>query len=184
MLSTMTAPADPPSDLARLRHFMATVEDYRRLEIAHPLGDGINVFGHRDDDAQRWRVILHGAILRKYFAPKDRLYLVEVVRALRASVPTDSYPEDEWDRWETEITAIRSVTVHQYQDQPSRGEMEILRHELYGRFLHGDYGKWERSEPDFATDSGVFWAVTHQVDRLNQLAGLLGDFEDRGLLVL
>jgi|GEM_PF-4495611 len=162
---------------------MSTIEDYQRLETAHPISGGLDLAQAADDDPQRWRIILHGMILRKYFAPRDHLNLTEVIRSLRALAP-DTLPDAAWDELQQEVLILESSGEFSFNDQKPRTEMTILEHELYGRYLHGDYGKWALRAHDSMNDLALYLAVVNQATRVAGVAGLVRQFESRGQLAL
>jgi len=168
----------------KVAHFMATVDDYERLEAAYPMPKTINWVGHRDDEANRWIVVMHALMLRKYFQPGDKLQLSVVVPAVHACVVKNDYPQQEWDDWEREAEVFETKTLYNFgPDQYN--ESQLLEHHLYGRYLHGDYGKWMTTEgtPMSASDGGL-WSATHaRRIRVCELAAIVrGGVEDGALV--
>ena len=133
-----------PTPQEHIGHFLSTVDDYDRMALLHPLPNELNVLGHEDDDAQRWVVVFHAILLRKYFQPKDPLLLSRVVASLRRCVVKSDYSATEWDELEEDVAIVRNTSLHHGSGKPHT-EAELLRNQLYGRYLHGDYDKWSET---------------------------------------
>jgi hypothetical protein len=148
--------------------FLATVEDYERLERSMPLGDKIDALGHGDDEERRWRFVMHSLVLRKYYARGDQLSLVRVARSLRLCEPGREHTEEQWEELIDNADKLRAGIQYVVTDLPSRNEFEVLMDGMYGRYLHGDYEKWTRATAlsDGATDGALFFAVVARADRV------------------
>ncbi|WP_395638957.1 hypothetical protein [Pseudolysinimonas sp.] len=176
-------PKEHPSPQLKVQHFLATVDDYERLERTFPMPTQINIFGHREDEESRWAAVLHGALLRKYFAPNDRLELSRVVTALRSCVVTEDLPEQEWAEIVENVGKYETTTRY---GEEAYSETDILIHYLHGRYLHGDYGKWASTlahRP--AIPDGAFWSATHsRARRVLTLAEWIRGGIDAGTVLL
>jgi len=176
--------SDHPTASDRVRHFLSTVEDYERLDVAMPIGRSVNLFGHVDEEA-RWRVVMHALLLRKYFQPGDRLFLAQVVRSARDCTADEALLAEEWDLMVKNVAVIEDGIGSVFGDNPKVYlNEELLMAQLYGRFLHGDYGKWQVSEMagDHGSDTAVFTATVSRADRVLTLARWLRDGLDDGHL--
>jgi hypothetical protein len=164
-----------PTPQERVRHFMATVEDYENLQATFPLLPSINILGHKDDDAARWTVVIHAMLLRKYFQKDDKLKLSRVVAAVRQCVVKDDLPKADWDELERSVNTVRDMGVHVSGDGPGYGESELLQAHLYGRYLHGDLDKWRITEAVGATgsDSALHMATFKRARRVLDIADLI-----------
>jgi hypothetical protein len=163
---------------------MSAADDYESLDVAFPLAAAGTALGETVDDAPYWTIVMHGSILRKFFQSSDKLHLDRVVTSLRAVVPDDATKVEKWEYLRTGLSQIESIGEHIYDGCPGRGEMEILEHELYGRHLHGDYGKWALRVPNWSGSFALHLAVTRQAQSVRWLAGLVRGHVDRHLLDL
>jgi len=158
----MASDREHPSPQHRVAHFLATVEDYERLQRTFPLPTELSLTGHGDDDPARWIVILHALLLRKYFAG-DELQLKEVAKALRKCVVKNDYPEHEWEEIFENVGKYQTTTIYG-DDQLT--ETEVFTHYLYGRYLHGDFGKWVATEgKGMSLPDDANWKATHARSR-------------------
>ncbi|WP_058726362.1 hypothetical protein [Curtobacterium luteum] len=176
--------SDHPTAADRVQHFLATVSDYERLNVAMPIGRSINLLGH-SDEAERWKVVTHALLLRKYFAKTDNLYLTEVVRAARACVVGEDLPARTWNEMEQNVAVMQGGFGSSFGDSPKvYQDDELLMAQLYGRFLHGDFGKWQTSEMagDRGSDTAVFHATVNRADRVLKLARWLRQGAEEGHL--
>lgn len=174
-----------PNAQAKVGHFMATMDDYDRLEAAFPLPRTINWIGHRDDEHNRWVVVMHALMLRKYFQKDDGLQLHTVVEAAHKSVVKDDYPQSEWDAWVKDGEVFQTTTIYNLPDGKVFNESEMLRYYLYGRYLHGDYDKWMQTErtPTSASD-GALWRATHdRAARVRELQEIVRAGVEAGAIV-
>jgi hypothetical protein len=174
-----------PTPQEHVRHFLATVDDYESMAEIFPLGPDINVFGHRDDHERRWIVAFHAMMLRKYFQSGDALLLKSVVGSLRQCVVKLDLSPDEWASWLT-IGDIRNITVYQHGFGKPYGEVELLKVQLYGRYLHGDYEKWAEVQRigDGGSDTAVFTAVGGMACRVVSLVEFIRGGIDEGAVEL
>jgi hypothetical protein len=164
-----------PSPQALIRHFLSTVDDYERLEATFPLPNGVNVLSHGDDEQSRFAALLHAAVLRKYDAPHDKLHLAKVVKALRQCVVERDYSAQTWDEL-TEALRVPPADIGRfYVGESGYSEGVILENELYGRYLHGDYDKWQHTQRvrPVMSDSPVLIAVGSRATRVVRLAQLI-----------
>jgi hypothetical protein len=175
-----------PSPAEHLRLFLASVADYERLDAAYPLANELHHRGHGDDEQRRWQVVLHAAVLRKYFAPNDTLFIGAVLRSLRSClIPIWDWTDADWEEafeYGPQIADTAQVAIG---DQAPLGESDILRDELYGRFLHGDHKKWiaTTARPTRVIDNGVFFATVHQKFRLYDTVRFVREMSDGGFLM-
>jgi hypothetical protein len=167
-----------------LTHFLATVDDYRRFNAALPLPQTINLFGQPEFD--RWTVVAHAMMLRKYFSgdpnqPKhgDHLNLNAVVRALR-ELSTDAEISDEsWDGMENHAKSILPIALYFVGGVEMSAE-DIARDEIYSRYLHGNPVKWGRrvtSAP--VVDQALFYWASIRSSRLLSLESLVREQFDK-----
>lgn len=186
-MTDSTDSAEQVSARDRVRHFLATVEDYRQLETTFPVGNSLNIFGHGDDADSRWKVVLHAMLLRKYFAPRDSLNLKKVVTSLRRCVVAEDYPESEWADLLANVTVIQSGSMIVFNSGgPAWNENQLLEVQLYGRYLHGDFAKWTGTQQagDAGSDSSVFFATINRAERVKNLADWIGSGIERGSVVV
>lgn len=133
---------DAPTPEAHIRHFLSTVEDYERLAALFPIGDSINILGLGDDDERRWQIVLHAVMLRKYFQKDDRLFLPRVLTSLRQCVIGDDPTEEQWAELIDSVGVQPAGPAVSFVGSKGYNSIDVMENELYGRFLHGDYGKW------------------------------------------
>lgn len=172
-----------PTPADRVRHFLASVEDYEALSSAMPIGRAIGAFGHMNG-LVRWQVLTHAMLLRKYFAP-DRLNLREVVKAAQSCAVGEPRTDEEWAALEVSVGPPPSSSLSIFDDDPRVfHDEDLLEALLYGRYLHGDYGKWQTSELTGArSDTAVFRAVIDRADVLLGVARWLRQGREEGALV-
>lgn len=166
-----------PTPQEHVRHFLSTVEDLERLSETFPISASINLFGHREDDDARWRVIMHALLLRKYFQDRDDLNLSEVAKSVRACVVKNDVSVEEWEALEVNVAELQNFSIsvygaerHQYDDG------QILKNELYGRYLHGDYRKWEHTQRvGNRSDNQMLTATLNRLFRVQRFAEFVRD---------
>lgn len=171
-----------PNPEAHVRQFIVTVADYENLEAAFPLTTSLPFVGaeeHRD----RWILSLHTMVLRKYFAPRDALRLKLVVKSIQGCAVDRS----EQINWVELVELVENVeNVDELMEHVIGGtsfsESQIWTNRLYGRLLHGDYGKWI-DEQNSLSDLDDFAIIIHTqalAARVHAVANLVHDLEKRG----
>lgn len=135
-----------PNHAVHLQHFLDSAADYENLQDSLPLpreADGFTPMS----DTERWIVVLHAMVLRKYFVPdkpgSEQLRLSAVARSLRTCYRGDALTHD-WDAI-VENIAVLDPLMEYVRDGSTRSEQEVATDRLYGRHLHGDYDKWQRA---------------------------------------
>ncbi|WP_123504526.1 hypothetical protein [Frondihabitans sp. PhB188] len=171
----------------KLRHFLATVEDYKRLQAAFPLSSSVNWLGYGQDDETRWTVVLHGAILRKYFAPRDKLKLSSVLIALRTAADGGEARDSDWLNAISNVEKMSDWGLHHVAGVPEGYTDEnMLDDFFYGRYLHGDYGRWlisERAQFD-GSDAAIHMTLTERANRVLSVATYIQGAIEGGHLTL
>jgi len=175
--------------LAHLRHFMATRDDYVRFAELFPLPTSLNLFGQ--DEHDRWLVVAHAMLLRKYFSgfdgdhsTGDNLALHKVIRSLRKCVTDPELSDDDWDSMEANVRLLEQMTIYNNngKDIP---EKQIMEDELYSRYLHGNPSAWNRRDPSpHAHDHATFSATHGRSTRMLNVAELIQQYVDDGDLTL
>lgn len=139
-----------PDAQSHVRQFMSTVDDLERFAGLYPIPTSTNLlYGHGDNDEARWIVIMHALMLRKYFAPDDELNLSGVAKSLEACTveDDDELTQDDWQLLQANVAKLAtSSTIIVGPDGVQHTESDVLRDELYGRYLHGDFSKWEHTQ--------------------------------------
>lgn len=138
--------SSPPTDADRIALFLDSVQRYEEMADAFPLPETINL-GPVSDPRDYWLHVMHGALLRKYVAPGDALYLRRVIDAFERSVDcSDPAVAGTW------VELRRAFNL-----LPGRGGIEFVVNDvrvtshalafddLYGTLLHGDFDRWKRS---------------------------------------
>jgi hypothetical protein len=148
---------EPPNRRVRIEMFLLACEDYGNLQRAFPLPDLPVQYTGAISDQFYWVVMLHAAVLRKFFSSRDQTELHKVIDAARGKVV------DHADRARVEANLDLVEQFAPFDKVPSRlaenwpnGDVvpvwEKVIIELYGRHLHSDFGKWHASKrfPDRA----------------------------------
>jgi hypothetical protein len=176
---------EPPSDRERVKHFLSTYDDYMRLNDALPLVYTIGFDGHAEDEVTRWTVRMHAMILRKYIQKDDRLRLQLVLRSVRACIVIPHFEESEWDWYEGEVEKLETLSELHVGDA-TYSESEILFKALYGRYLHGDWGKWALTETldNYYLDHALWLATTSLANKVKDLANIVRGGVKNGNIVL
>jgi hypothetical protein len=151
----------PPTDLARLRLFLASVDEYEDLAAAVPRPDKISLV-HQGPPAERWISILHAMVLRKYYSHEDELALGKVIGAIEACL---TRPLPAFDRWK--VLRLYDVAYQRTHGSPwrvvtseggeERGFGDLAFDDLYGGLLHGDWDRWQRRLAESALADHVIW---------------------------
>ncbi|CAN5460225.1 hypothetical protein BH09ACT4_BH09ACT4_03910 [soil metagenome] len=175
---------DHPTPHDKVAHFMATVEDYEAMSETMPLPRTVKLAASQDPET-RWTIVLHALMLRKYFQPKDQLQLSAVVDALVECVlPTaDQAAADDWREARGLVEVMQNVTTTNW-GAGDFTDAELLRHVIYGRYLHGDFGKWAATEdtPAIASERGVWDATVSRADRVLSVAAYIRQDVEFGAL--
>jgi len=177
---------EPHSPVERLQHFLETVGEYEQFSVVFPLPLKL-VFGQPEHD--RWTVIAHAMMLRKYFSGHptksssgDALSLNSIIRALRETISDPSIPSEDWDWMEVNVKVLHSTTRYLIQGE-DRPEQQIMEEELYSRYLHGEAGKRRRRIDSQVFADQALWKMTHnRSSRLHSVAALIRQKIDAGLL--
>lgn len=137
------AKREPPDEHTRLLMFLSAVDDYESLLETMPLPTSARI-PRGPADASYWTIILHAAVLRKFFASGERVHIPRIVEACRSLAE----PNDELEFHLSDVLNYRDA-----DGVPSMVELvingtivtawEILEVELYGKHLHVDWSKWE-----------------------------------------
>lgn len=169
---------------------MSTVGDLERFAALYPISTSTNLFwGHGDDDNARWVVIMHALMLRKYFAPEDELNLSGVAESLQKCAEGSAHEltTADWELLRENVAKLATnTTVIVGPDGVQHTESEVLRDELYGRYLHGDYGKWlhtQHMEQGHA-DSMIQSATLNRLWRVQKFAEFVQVGIDKGYVNL
>lgn len=175
-----------PNPQAHLRHFLATVDDYESLASTYKMPESINLLGHGEDTASRWVVVMHSLLLRKYFAPTDKLYLPTVVESVRACVVTDDFPPSEWYKLGSYLQSRPDGPAIAYRGTRAFTAADVWTVELYGRYLHGDYEKWQSAVAagERITDTQLYSAAVESGRRVLAVAGLVRGGLEAGAISL
>lgn len=136
----------PPNDESRLVLFLDLVEDYRSLANALPADVQFTLGSLEPRQVQdHWHRLLRAFALRKFVSPADHVTVARVVSSLDALMPQrNSQVKEEMEMLVAKATrgvaAFGSGGVDGYDHADN-----ITMDALYGRYLHGDYDRWERS---------------------------------------
>jgi hypothetical protein len=148
--------------------FMASVDDYEAMNEQFPLPLSINIGGTSSDPRSYWTHVLHASLLRKFFYGRDELGLNAVYTSIDECI-VDLRPGmrdtlDELRR--ASLDHSQSSTVHHVVGSNSpMGEAELTINDLYGRHLHGDYGRWTHTRKTpavFAENALLVWNTKAQ----------------------
>lgn len=168
---------------------MATVEDYEQFRAALPLPHSINLFGQNEVD--RWFVVAHAMMLRKYFSgdlgqPEsgDHLNLNAVVRALRIVYTDETVTPGMWEAMEDNSKRIVESVKYEIEGVEIP-EATIISNELYARYLHGNPSKW-RSRIKFRStvDQALLRGTNARAWRVAMLADLIRESVRDGVMTL
>lgn len=141
---------NPPKPTERLCMFMSSVNDYKSLQEALPLGQEAFVLGNADYSSRdRWTLFTYVMVLRKYFQISDGLHWNKIFIAIN-DVVTDWAPgmEEKFVELSQEAQELAEQDSTISFSSPSTGKrniIEVVFDELYGYILHGDYERWQRS---------------------------------------
>lgn len=128
--------------------FISAVDDYEDLQRALPLPMSITIGGAPRDPQKYWTHILHASVLRKFFHGTDQLNMKRIYDAMDACI-VDLKPRvrEHLDAARQICTALNSSSQVGFVGPGGsmRGESAVTLDELYGRHLHGDYDRWQRS---------------------------------------
>lgn len=151
----------PPTHEARIELFLALVEDYRELAEALP-ADPVMTLGGKRDPQDHWHRLLRAFALRKFTAEKDTVYLPTVAGSLEALLPPDQRGDGDFTTGMTKLLQKIEAGQIAFGVNQERAKT-IVRDVLYGRYLHGDYDKWQRSTTrfDFIQEPAVWEWVTN-----------------------
>jgi hypothetical protein len=179
---------EPHVPIERLQHFLETVDECEQFSAVFPLPLKL-VFGQ--PERNRWTVIAHAMMLRKYFSGHpakltsgDALSLNAIIRALRESISDPSISSQDWDWMEMNAKVLQSTTRYLIQGE-DRPEQQIMEDELYSRYLHGEANKRRRRIGSQVFADEALWKMTHnRASRTNSVAALVRQKIDGGLLNL
>ena len=128
--------------------FVSSMADYEAMSDTFPLSESF-VIGVTRDPADYWRHVMHLALLRKYFYGADQLNLARVIDSM-VELIVDEQPNqrDHFAGLRDGVgdLAKRTRTIYNVDGETPRGEAGIAINDLYGRHLHGDYGRWVRTQ--------------------------------------
>ena len=172
-----------PNPSVHIEHFMSSVRDYEDLNTALPLPKTLQVLSPMPE-GDRWVLILHAMMLRKYFVSDERsterLRLSEVARSLRACARGDALTHN-WDLIIANI-ALLEPSMEYARDGNIRSEHDVVFDHLYGRYLHGDYDKWQRTGTPGDEDLPLWMATKNRAARLMMVAQLVRLLQRDGVL--
>ena len=151
----------PPTELARLRLFLASVDEYEDLAAAMPRPEKISLM-HQGPPAERWTSILHAMVLRKYYTRDDELALGKVIDGVEACLTGRPAAFDRWKAIRLEDVAYQRThgspwRVVTAEGEPERGFGDLAFDDLYGGLLHGDWDRWQRRKIGSAMADHVIW---------------------------
>ena len=138
----------PRNELERLEIFAQLAADYfRMVELFRP-ADGPLPAGSPEAERRQWAELFRAALLRKFIVRDEHVSLKLVVRALRLC----NYAADRRLAEGTEAVA-ELFTAEMLQGRqhgmpgpaPDDGH-DVFEDVLYGRLLHGDADRFQRSE--------------------------------------
>lgn len=162
--------------------FLSSVADYESMNDQFPLPESMNIGGDNHDPHRYWTHVLHASLLRKFYFGQDELSLGKIYDAIDMCI-VDLRPGMRDTVDELRVASVnhrRSATVsHVIANRAPSGEGALTIDDLYGRHLHGDYGRWERARanPGVFTESALLtWNV-----RARQLLRWTGQVLDMGV---
>lgn len=127
--------------------FLSSVADYESMNDQFPLPESMNIGGDNHDPHRYWTHVLHASLLRKFYFGHDELSLGKIYDAIDMCI-VDLRPGMRDTLDELRVACVnhrRSTTVgHVIGNRALSGEGALTIDDLYGRHLHGDYGRWER----------------------------------------
>lgn len=138
----------PPNERVRIEMFLEASEDYAGLGSAIPLPESVEAMGGAVSDHDYWTVVLHAAILRKFFQGTENVELHRVIGAIRSKIaPAEVVATAKLEALErfADATSVPS----RFADTADGGSALVWERvliELYGRHLHSDFGKWHASK--------------------------------------
>jgi hypothetical protein len=151
----------PPTELARIRLFLASVDEYEDLAAAMPRPEEVSLI-HRAEPATRWTSILHAMVLRKYYTRDDELALGKVIGAIETCLTGRPAAFDGW-----KAARLEDVDYQRKHGSPwrvvtpeggeERGFGDLAFDDLYGGLLHGDWDRWQRRNVGSAMADHVIW---------------------------
>lgn len=145
-----------PSENARLVHFRESVDLYDKFKTALLDFDGgipLSVNTRIQDNPKVMKLALRASLLRKYWAKTEELRLDRVINALQqVLIESDLTESDHYQ----DLSQIKAWFFNQYPEVQDgsdavnhsgseinyEGSHELVREDLYGLLLHGDYQKW------------------------------------------
>lgn len=133
-----------PNDEAQIDLFLALVEDYRELAERLPAAPAMTLGGRRDPQ-DHWHRLLRAFALRKFISKSDSVYLPKVAKSLQTLLPRDQHGDSPFEEGMTAIVEELLEGQGAYGTGQERAHMIVLD-DLYGRYLHGDYDKWQRTK--------------------------------------
>ncbi|MBT1171839.1 hypothetical protein JS528_00390 [Bifidobacterium sp. MA2] len=162
-----------PSENARLIHFRESVDLYDKFKTmlldfngSIPLGADTRI----QDDPKVMKLALRAALLRKYWAKREELRLDRVIDALQQVLIDADLTESDYCRILSQIKVwffsqypevqdgVKAVD-HTGNEIEYEGSHDLVREDLYGLLLHGDYQKWLN-----ASSSGSLSAIALGAD--------------------
>lgn len=183
-----------PSDNARLIHFRESVDLYDALKTTLLNFEGsitLDVDTRIQSDPKIMKLALRAALLRKYWAKREELRLDKVIDALMRLL-TDNDLEGS-EHYQTlvqikawffnqylEIQDRTKVVNHSGNERKYRGSHELVREDLYGLLLHGDYQKWLNARSTgYLNAIALSWDVEGLENRIHSVNTILIQlFED------
>ncbi|MEX1078547.1 MAG: hypothetical protein WED09_05515 [Homoserinimonas sp.] len=139
---------EPPNERVRVEMFLEAADDYASLQQTFPLPDLPSGHNGAVSDRLYWVVVLHAALLRKFFAYGEQTELHRVIGAARSRFVTDN-PRVAANLMEMERFAKSTTVPSRLADTPEGGSVSAWERviiDLYGRHLHSDFGKWHASK--------------------------------------
>ena len=150
----------PPTELARLRLFLASVDEYEDHATAMPRPEKVSLI-HRAEPSARWTSILQAMVLRKYYSPDDELALGKVIGAVEACLTGRPPAFDRWKAARLDGVAYQRTHGSPWRvttpDGRERGFGDLAFDDLYGGLLHGDWDRWQRRSTGSAMADHVIW---------------------------
>lgn len=172
-----------PNDEAQIDLFLALVEDYRELAERLPASTAMTLGGQRDPQ-DHWHRLLRAFALRKFISKTDSVYLPKVAKSLQALLPEDQQGDGHFEEGMTKIVDELLEGNGAYGTGQERAHLIVLD-DLYGRYLHGDYDKWQRTMSrgnDLTREVALWEWVTHIEEFVFKLAAELHDLREDGTL--